>query len=291
MYCTAVLGSPFQPAPRLVDARRPLCGSQLRWRGDFAKFAVARRRENPWPTAQQFLPGSRTRQGLPTIVRLFGHVRFRTTAKYAHLMRDAENAAAARTAPWIMPGGAEAAYGGSTTPMQQKSLSNRTVVALTAEQDKVFWNRDHKLQGPGPSLGAKDYIAQGRALEGPKRIIVGRHGVLKMRTRPAGKQCLSPRVSKRARGRWPSARREAQRQPDRGRPGRAVFKEHVAGRRKPRTKTRVSGMLASHTSCQPSARRRSKGWGAATSSSDTGRCPSGLHELGRQGLFAHVPAC
>ncbi len=52
-------------------------------------------------------------EGLPVIGRLLGHVTVGTTAKYAHLVRDAEKAAAARTggsiAAWIMPGGAEAA--------------------------------------------------------------------------------------------------------------------------------------------------------------------------------------
>ncbi len=52
-------------------------------------------------------------EGLPVIGRLLGHVTVGTTAKYAHLVRDAEKAAAARTggsiAAWIMPGDAEAA--------------------------------------------------------------------------------------------------------------------------------------------------------------------------------------
>ena len=52
-------------------------------------------------------------EGLAVIGRLLGHARVGTTAKYAHLVRDAEKAAAARTggsiAAWIMPGDAEAA--------------------------------------------------------------------------------------------------------------------------------------------------------------------------------------
>ena len=50
-------------------------------------------------------------EGLPAIGRLLRHVRVGTTAKYTHLVRDAENAAAARTrdsiGAWIMPGRAE----------------------------------------------------------------------------------------------------------------------------------------------------------------------------------------
>ena len=52
-------------------------------------------------------------EGLPVIGRLLGHVRVSTTAKYAHLMRDAEKTAAARTGDsigaQIVPGRAEAA--------------------------------------------------------------------------------------------------------------------------------------------------------------------------------------
>ena len=52
-------------------------------------------------------------EGLPAIGRLLGHVRVSTTAKYAHLVRDAEKTAAARTGDsigvQIVPGRAEAA--------------------------------------------------------------------------------------------------------------------------------------------------------------------------------------
>ena len=52
-------------------------------------------------------------ESLSTIGRLLGHARVGTTAKYAHLVRDAEKAAAARTGDsigaHIMPGPAEAA--------------------------------------------------------------------------------------------------------------------------------------------------------------------------------------
>ena len=52
-------------------------------------------------------------EGLPAIGRLLGHARVGTTAKYAHLVRDAEKAAAARTGDsigaQILPGRAEAA--------------------------------------------------------------------------------------------------------------------------------------------------------------------------------------
>ena len=52
-------------------------------------------------------------ESLPVIGKLLGHARVGTTAKYAHLVRGAEKAAAARTGDsigaHIMPGRAEAA--------------------------------------------------------------------------------------------------------------------------------------------------------------------------------------
>ena len=52
-------------------------------------------------------------ESLPVIGRLLGHAKIGTTAKYAHLVRDAEKSAAARTrdsiGTHVMPGRAEAA--------------------------------------------------------------------------------------------------------------------------------------------------------------------------------------
>ena len=52
-------------------------------------------------------------EGLTVIGRLLSHSKVETTAKYAHLVRDAEKAAAARTGDSIgaqlMPAGAKAA--------------------------------------------------------------------------------------------------------------------------------------------------------------------------------------
>ena len=90
-------GSPVSPGTGGGSGRRPgsmTCGST---------------------TAATATPAGRWRwgEGLPVIGRLLGHARVGTTAKYAHLVRDAEKAAAARTggsiAAWIMPGDAEAA--------------------------------------------------------------------------------------------------------------------------------------------------------------------------------------
>ena len=59
------------------------------------------------------------------------------------------------------------------------TLSNRAVGKLEVEKDTVFWDRD--LTGFGVRVyptGSKVYIAQARGPEGPKRVAVGRHGVI-----------------------------------------------------------------------------------------------------------------
>ena len=60
-----------------------------------------------------------------------------------------------------------------------KTLSNRMVGKLEVEKDTVFWDRD--LTGFGVRVyptGSKVYVAQARGPEGPKRVAVGRHGVI-----------------------------------------------------------------------------------------------------------------
>ena len=63
--------------------------------------------------------------------------------------------------------------------LKRQSISRRTVEALSADKDTVFWDRE--LTGFGirvyPS-GAKYYIVQVRGPDGSKRVTVGRHGVL-----------------------------------------------------------------------------------------------------------------
>ena len=69
--------------------------------------------------------------------------------------------------------------------LQYKTLSNRTVAALSVERDTVFWDRD--LTGFGVRVypsGGKVFVAQTRGPDGPnkpnkpRRITVGRHPVL-----------------------------------------------------------------------------------------------------------------
>ncbi len=60
-----------------------------------------------------------------------------------------------------------------------KTLSNRAVGKLAVEKDTVFW--DGELTGFGVRVyptGSKVYVAQARGPEGPKRVAVGRHGVI-----------------------------------------------------------------------------------------------------------------
>ena len=63
--------------------------------------------------------------------------------------------------------------------LEYKTLSNRMVGKLEVEKDTVFWDRE--LTGFGVRVyptGSKVYIAQARGPEGPKRVAVGRQGVI-----------------------------------------------------------------------------------------------------------------
>ena len=63
--------------------------------------------------------------------------------------------------------------------LEHGSISKRTVEALSAEKDTVFW--DGGLKGFGVRVypsGSKVYVVQSRGPGGPKRVTVGRHGVI-----------------------------------------------------------------------------------------------------------------
>ena len=65
------------------------------------------------------------------------------------------------------------------TKLAYRTLSNRMVGKLEVEKDTVFWDRE--LTGFGVRVyptGSKVYIAQARGPEGPKRVAVGRQGVI-----------------------------------------------------------------------------------------------------------------
>ena len=64
--------------------------------------------------------------------------------------------------------------------LQTKTISRRTVEALTVEKDTVFWDRE--LMGFGVRVypsGSKVYVVQTRAGgRAATRVTVGRHGVI-----------------------------------------------------------------------------------------------------------------
>ena len=63
--------------------------------------------------------------------------------------------------------------------LQYRTLSNRMVGKLEVEKETMFWDRE--LTGFGVRVyptGTKIYVAQARGPEGPKRLAVGRHGVV-----------------------------------------------------------------------------------------------------------------
>ena len=60
-----------------------------------------------------------------------------------------------------------------------KTISNRMVEKLSVKKDTVYWDRD--LTGFGVRVyptGSKVYVAQARGPGGPRRVTVGRHGVI-----------------------------------------------------------------------------------------------------------------
>ena len=131
--------------------------------------------------------------------------------------------------------------------MRQRTISNRAVAAMTVEHDTVFWDRT--VTGFGVRVyptGGKVYIAQARGPEGPKRVTVGRHGVLnadEARRRAAlivtrikaGEDPVPLPLAARARG-GPTVADLAAR----------YLEDHVEVRLKPRTQAKLRGVLRRH---------------------------------------------
>ena len=131
--------------------------------------------------------------------------------------------------------------------MQQRTISNRSVAAMTVERDTVFWDRI--VTGFGVRVyptGGKVYIAQARGPEGPKRVTVGRHGVLnadEARRRAAlivtrikaGEDPVPLPLAARFNG-GPTVADLATR----------YLEDHAAVRLKPRTQTKLRGVLRRH---------------------------------------------
>ena len=129
--------------------------------------------------------------------------------------------------------------------LKYKTLSNRMVGKLEVEKDMVFW--DKELSGFGVRVyptGARVYIAQARGPRGPKRVAVGRHGVIhaeQARQRAAmiisrikaGEEPV-PKSMKQARG--PSVAELAKR----------YLEEYVEVRCKPRTVVQTRAIVHRH---------------------------------------------
>ena len=131
--------------------------------------------------------------------------------------------------------------------MQQRTISNRSVAAMSVERDTVFWDRS--VTGFGVRVyptGGKVYIAQARGPEGPKRVTVGRHGVLNadearqraalivMRIK-AGEDPVPLPLAARVRG-GPTVADLAAR----------YLADHVEVRLKPGTQAKLRGMIDNH---------------------------------------------
>ena len=131
--------------------------------------------------------------------------------------------------------------------LRDATISRRTVEALKVGKDTVFWDRE--LTGFGVRVypsGSKYYVVQTRGPEGPRRITVGRHGVIsadQARRRAAlmiarikaGEEPIpEPMVSSRKTG--PTVAEVAERYLD----------EHVAVRCKPKTAEAYSSVIRRH---------------------------------------------
>ena len=120
--------------------------------------------------------------------------------------------------------------------LQYRTLSNRTVEKLKVTKDTVFW--DHELTGFGVrvySTGGKVYVAQARGPGEPKRVTVGRHGVLGAEQARQRAALIIARVKA---GEEPVPEPMAARLsggPTVGELARRYLEEHVAVRCKPRT--------------------------------------------------------
>ena len=206
-------------------------------------------------------------ESLTMIGRLLGHTKVGTTARYAHLARDTERASVARVGGSIgsdihagrrcrsvgrnflesWAGRDSGKRSSGMAKLRDATISRRTVEALEVGKDTVFWDRE--LTGFGVRVypsGSKYYVVQTRGPEGPRRITVGRHGVItadQARRRAAlmiarikaGEEPIpEPMVASRKTG--PTVAEVAERYLD----------EHVAVRCKPRTAEAYSSVIRRH---------------------------------------------
>ena len=129
--------------------------------------------------------------------------------------------------------------------LEYKTLSNRTVEKLKVQKDTVFW--DHELTGFGVRVyptGGKVYIAQARGPGGPKRVTVGRHGVLGAEQARQRAALIIARV-KAGEEPAPEPMKPAG-GPTVGELARRYLTEHVAVRCKPRTAASTRTVVNRH---------------------------------------------
>ena len=124
-----------------------------------------------------------------------------------------------------------------------KTLSNRMVGKLEVHKDTVFW--DKELTGFGVRVyptGSKVYIAQARGPAGPRRVTVGRHGVIHSEEARRRAALLIARIK--AGGEAAPARSAGG--PTVAELAGRYMAEHVEVRCKPRTAAAVRAALRAH---------------------------------------------
>ena len=123
----------------------------------------------------------------------------------------------------------------------RRSLSNRTVKALSVNKDTVFWDRN--LLGFGVRVypsGAKVYVAQARGPHGSRRVTLGRHGLIG--AAEARKQA-SLVIGRLRAGDLPRTRHGA---PTVAQAAQRYLEEYVAVRCKPATRDTAASIVRRH---------------------------------------------
>ncbi len=126
-----------------------------------------------------------------------------------------------------------------------RTLSSRAVGKLEVEKDTVFW--DGELTGFGVRVyptGARVYIAQARGPEGPKRVAVGRHGVINAEQARRRAALIIARVKA---GEEPAPEQmRAKDGPSVAELAKRYSEEHLAVRCKPGTEALVRSVVDKH---------------------------------------------
>ena len=129
--------------------------------------------------------------------------------------------------------------------LQYRTLSNRMVGKMKVAKDTVFW--DKELTGFGVRVyptGSKVYVAQARGPEGPKRVAVGRHGVIN--AEQARKRAASIIARVKAGEALPSKPMKPVGGPSVGELAQRYLEEHVALRYKPSSVALARSVVCKH---------------------------------------------